>query len=288
MTGFGSAEQVTEQYSLKIEIKSLNSKFFDPILKIQKEMTAWELEIRSLLEKGLKRGKVNCSIDFESNGSNENSIRVNEVLFATLLEKLKVLAASSGYGEEDLFKLVLSMPQVIENEDQTGDLPISFDEINSLLQKAIASCRQFRQDEGNKLRDALVSSKDQIQAGLDQIEVLDPERVANVRSRLTHSIEEIRDRVQIDENRFEQELIFYIEKLDITEEKVRLRSHLRYMEEVIDQAEPSGKKLGFLSQEIGREINTIGSKANHAEIQRIIVSMKEELEKIKEQVLNVL
>lgn len=288
MTGFGSAEQVTDQYSLKIEIKTLNSKFFDPIIKIQKELSSWELEIRSILEQGLKRGKVNCTLEYQNNSSGEVPVEVNEELFDFFVDKLGALADRSGSQKDDVFKLALSMPGVVETSDEQKELPFELPDLKRVLTDAINKCVDFRQTEGDKLHTALQDSSSKIAKGLDEIDRRDPERIENIRKRLTQSIDEIRDRVQVDDNRFEQELIFYIDKLDITEEKVRLKSHLNYLEDIMNKDEASGKKLGFLAQEIGREINTIGSKANHAEIQRLVVGMKEELEKIKEQVLNVL
>lgn len=287
MTGFGASEKATDSYSLKVEIKTLNSKYHDPSLKIPKEFIQWEIEIKSLLAKGLKRGKINLSIEFIPKSFDEPPISINESLFESFYKKFSEMAFKVGSKNDDLFKLALYAPNVMVPTESIEGI-ISWNELKETIEEAIKKCNTYRADEGEKLRLALIDSKNKIQEGLGEVEKLDPSRVENVKKRLKQSIEEIQDKVTVDPNRFEQELIYYIEKLDISEEKVRLQSHLDYFDDIIKANEPTGKKLGFLSQEIGREINTIGSKANDAGMQRAVVGMKEELEKIKEQVLNVL
>ncbi len=287
MTGFGRAEKVTNTYSLKVEIRTLNSKFFDPLIKIPKEFTQWEIDIKSVLEKGLKRGKVNLTIDFIPNDYVDTPIHINEKLFKLYFDKFREMAKRVKSSEEDLFKLALYSPNVVIPVEGENEV-ISKEELTEAIEEAISGCNDFRKDEGAKLEEVLKESCRAISSGLDRVEKLDPERIENIRKRLSNAISELKAKVQYDENRFEQELVFYIEKLDISEEKVRLASHLAHFLESVDQGNSNGKKLGFISQEIGREINTIGSKANDAGIQREVVTMKEELEKIKEQILNVL
>jgi uncharacterized protein (TIGR00255 family) len=287
MTGFGAAEQISDQYTLKVEIKTLNSKFFDPILKIPKEFSAWELDIKSSLEKVLKRGKVAVSIDFTSQAEAALPVKINESLFKMYYKTYDKLSHDLGASADELFKLSLHSPNVIEQKDDVSDV-LSSDKLIKVIDQASANCQDFRVNEGLRLQEALQQSVDAIREQLEKVKELDPLRVAGIKERIRKSIEEIKNQVKVDENRFEQELIYYIEKLDITEEKVRLASHLHYFEEVMNATDSNGKKLGFISQEIGREINTIGSKANDAEIQRAVVNMKESLEMIKEQVLNVL
>ena len=287
MTGFGSSEKMTDSYSLRVEIKTLNSKYFDPSLKIPKEFTQWEFEIKSILEKGLIRGKVNLLIDFQVKKADEPPIIINDALFQAYYRKYSEMAFKVDSSTNELFKLALHSPQVMVPEEDPEKL-IRWEDLKSAVGEAVDHCISFRQEEGKKLQEALNVARSSIEAGLQQVKELDPARIENIKSRIETSLNEIKDRISIDSNRFEQELIYYIEKIDITEEKVRLQSHLDYMADIISEQSSNGKKLGFLAQELGREINTIGSKANDAGIQRSVVKMKEELEKIKEQVLNVL
>ena len=289
MTGFGSAEKITEEYSLKVEIKTLNSKFFDPSYRLPNAFLKWEMEIKSLLEKGLGRGKVNLGIYFELKNFEQPPIQINQQLFDAYYKRLQQLSDGLGIeGKVALFKMAMNMPNVVVHEE-SPEGNISFEVFKAVLLKGVADCNQFRLQEGINLQKALVASHEKIRHGLSEVEKLDPGRIENLKNRIYHSLEEVKQRIQIDQNRFEQELIYYIEKLDLTEEKIRLGSHLDYFIDVINNDQGvSGKKLGFLCQELGREINTIGSKANDAGIQRSVVGMKEELEKIKEQILNIL
>tara|TARA_B100000900_G_scaffold395370_1_gene393686 strand:- start:102 stop:983 length:882 start_codon:yes stop_codon:yes gene_type:complete len=289
MTGFGSAEKITEEYSLKVEIKTLNSKFFDPSYRLPNAFLKWEMEIKALLEKGLGRGKVNLGIYFELKNFEQPPIQINQQLFDAYYKRLQQLSDGLGIeGKVALFKMAMNMPNVVVHEE-SPEGNISFEVFKAVLLKGVADCNQFRLQEGINLQKALVASHEKIRHGLSEVEKLDPGRIENLKNRIYHSLEEVKQRIQIDQNRFEQELIYYIEKLDLTEEKIRLGSHLDYFIDVINNDQGvSGKKLGFLCQELGREINTIGSKANDAGIQRSVVRMKEELEKIKEQILNIL
>ena len=258
MTGFGSAEKITEKYSLKVEIKTLNSKFFDASFRLPRVFLKWEMEIKALLEKGLGRGKINLGVHFELKNNDQPPIQINQELFDAYYKRLEQLSGDMGAsGKVALFKMAVNMPNVIAHEENPEE-NISFEAFKEVLMEGVADCNEFRLQEGANLQEALVSSHQKIRNGLSEVEQLDPG-------------------------------IYYIEKLDLTEEKIRLASHLDYFIEVIrDDQGASGKKLGFLCQELGREINTIGSKANDAGIQRSVVGMKEELEKIKEQILNIL
>ncbi len=287
MTGYGSAESVTDRYTLKIEIRSLNSKFLDLLLKAPKEFGDKELEMKSLVGSHLVRGKISLALEFALSTATSSAVSVNEELFKSYYDQFDKLADTYAANRDELFKLALHAPGVLEQDEDIKEL-IDWPSILSSMKEAIAACDKFRVDEGTKLEAALRSNIDSIQSGLERVNALDEERVRAIRTRLEQAIDEIKDRVKVDINRFEQELIYYLEKLDISEEKVRLQSHLTYFLEVLDGPESNGKKLGFISQEIGREINTIGSKSNHAEMQRVVVQMKDDLEQIKEQVLNVL
>ena len=289
MTGFGFAEEITEEYSLKIEIKTLNSKFFDASYRLPNAFLKWEMEIKALLEKELGRGKINLGIYFELKNFEQASIQINQKLFDAYYKRLEQLSDELGIeGKVAMFKIAMNMPNVIVHEE-SPEGNISFEVFKTVLLKGVADCNRFRLQEGTNLQKALVASQEKIRHSLSEVEKLDPGRIENLKNRIYHSLEEVKQRIQIDKNRFEQELIYYIEKLDLTEEKIRLGSHLDYFIDVISgDQRVSGKKLGFLCQELGREINTIGSKANDAGIQRSVVGMKEELEKIKEQILNIL
>ncbi len=287
MTGYGSAEVSEERYTLKVEIKSLNSRYLDLNLKVPKEFSDKELEIKNYVGSRLVRGKLSFVIDFQPQQFDETPVEINGELFRLFYKRYEELAADVGGKEDELFKLALQSPNVIVPREDFVSL-ISWDVAKSVIDKAVQACDQFRIDEGGKLAQSLQANIDAIREGLAKVTEMDPQRVTNVRNRLEQAIADIKDKTQVDENRFEQELIYYIEKFDIAEERVRLQSHLDYFSEVLGSNEASGKKLGFIAQEIGREINTIGSKANDAEMQRVVVVMKDELEQIKEQVLNVM
>lgn len=284
MTGFGQSEGVINGLTLKAEIKSLNSKFLDTNIKISRELNHLENEVRSLLQQELKRGKVNLQL--EISGQENEPARINEELLKAYFKKYLSLSNELGAEYDNLFKLALHSPDVISTEEKSAD--VSWDEVRRILIEAIHGCQGFRKQEGASLQTKLTEYIQNIRVSLGRIEPLDKQRIENIRTRIGKNLDELRERVQVDENRFEQELIYFVEKLDITEEKVRLDKHLSYFDEVINSKSSEGKKLGFISQEIGREINTIGSKANDSDIQQLVVEMKDELEKIKEQLLNIL
>lgn len=289
MTGYGSQTAENDKISVSVEIKSLNSKFLDLNLRLSKEYSDRELEIRNLLNNTVERGKVGLSIDVQSKGGIKPKVFINRELVALYYKDLKETADAIGIVDSsDLFKLALQMPKAMESEVENADNTEDWLLIQKVLLEAIAKCNEFRTDEGNTLALKFKEYIKTIGDCLSQVEIFDPQRIEAIRTRIRQHFDEFSKSEQLDNSRFEQELIFYIEKLDISEEKVRLRSHLNYFLESMDIPEASGKKLGFIAQEIGREINTIGSKANDANIQRYVVQMKEELEKIKEQALNIL
>jgi len=287
MTGYGRDERNHQQFQIKTEIKSLNSKFLDLTARYGKELSTREIDIRNLISDKLKRGKIMLTIDLAITEVEESSVQVDENLFKAYFKKFESLASTVGHDQKGLFEMALQAPDVIKQQELDSEL-IPWSEVFKSIESAANQCAEFRKEEGNALEQKLTEYASNIAAGLEEVEAADESRSENVRSRLQKNLDEIRDKVQVDENRFEQELIYYLEKIDITEEKVRLNQHLTYFQEVISKEDQAGKKLGFIAQELGREINTIGSKANDADVQRTVVRMKDELEKIKEQVLNIL
>ncbi|GJM59632.1 YicC/YloC family endoribonuclease [Persicobacter diffluens] len=290
MTGYGSANLDTESISIQVEVRTLNSKFLDTNLKLPRTFSDREIEIRNTIGDCLERGKVAVNIEFNRKDDTTPKVQVNEGLFQNYYAALKALAENTGASEQELFKLVLQMPEVLVNEREELGSEADWKLLHSALNAALKDCDAFRLKEGAVLAEKLVSYIDVIDGCLQKVPQFEEERVETVKNRLRQNLEDLQQKEDYDQNRFEQEIIFYLEKYDINEEKVRLANHLKYFKEVIlkpTQAS-NGKKLGFISQEIGREINTLGSKANHAAIQRLVVQMKEELEKIKEQSLNIL
>lgn len=287
MTGYGSATYNDDKYRIKVEIRTLNSKFLDLSYKIPKEFSEKELEIKNYLTAQLKRGKINMLIEFElSNGDTPSQV-INENLFMEYYNQFKQLADKVNISNDDIFRLAVQSPDVIKTKDEEEDEP-DWEVFMKVIQEAVQKCKGFRVQEGEALSKKLTDYITGISNGLDQVKKQDPIRIQNIKDRIENNLNEFIGADKVDANRFEQELIYYIERLDITEEKDRLANHLKYFMEILDGPESNGKKLGFISQEIGREINTIGSKSNDATLQRSVVEMKEELEKIKEQVLNII
>lgn len=287
MTGYGSATYNDDKYRIKVEIRTLNSKFLDLSYKIPKEFSEKELEIKNYLTAHLKRGKINMLIEFElSNGDTPSQV-INENLFMEYYNQFKQLADKVNISNDDIFRLAVQSPDVIKTKDEEEDEP-DWEVFMKVIQEAVQKCKGFRVQEGEALSKKLTDYITGISNGLDQVKKQDPIRIQNIKERIENNLNEFIGADKVDANRFEQELIYYIERLDITEEKDRLANHLKYFMEILDGPESNGKKLGFISQEIGREINTIGSKSNDATLQRSVVEMKEELEKIKEQVLNII
>lgn len=288
MTGFGQARFDDGALRIAVEIKSLNSKYLDLGLKFPKQFSEKELDLRNLINDKLERGKISVSIEWERYGQEEVKQVYNEKLFLTYLENLKKLEASSKTLAHNIFELALNSPDVIQNRLEPENIEDDWNRITGVLLEAINQCEAFRKAEGNSLAVKLREYIGVIDHALQNVIELDPKRIQKIRDRIRGNVVNFFGEEGYDKNRLEQEIIFYIEKLDIHEERVRLKTHLDYFQQILDEKQSNGKKLAFLSQEIGREINTIGSKANDAEIQKHVVAMKEELEKIKEQLNNVL
>ncbi len=287
MTGFGQASLNKGDVSLMVEVKTLNSKFFDVNLRLPKIFNEKELDVRNLIADKLERGKISLSVDMQTTRA-EIRQQYNETLFVAYYTELKKLADKTMAGYEGLFELALNSPDVVVGGGREELNPALWDSLQKLVSEALQKCDQFRVTEGKALEEKLVTYIQSIANALKKVEQLDPQRVERIRSRIKGNLTEFFGAEGFDMNRLEQELIFYIEKLDIHEERVRLSTHLNYFLKLLAEPISNGKKLGFLAQEIGREINTIGSKSNDAEMQREVVLMKEELEKIKEQLNNVL
>jgi len=292
MTGFGAAQRDTEQYTIAVEIKSLNSKSMDLSIRLPRFLSDKELEVRNQVTKSLTRGKVSVAIDF-TNKNNSQKLRsiINQDLLQTYYQELEKAAQKLGAATNDLFRLAIQMPEVMQQGQLATEEempPVDWPTVMELLQEAIYNLNHFRSDEGKALTTEILAYIDRIRILLAEIDRFDPTRMDNIRERIKTHLNEISAAESFNQSRFEQEMIYFIEKLDIAEEKVRLINHLHYFTETVYLPEPTGKKLAFISQEIGREINTIGSKANDATIQHLVVEMKDELEKIKEQLNNIL
>ena len=288
MTGFGSSHIETENFSASVEVKSLNSKFFDCQIRLPKPYYDKDIEIRNLAVDILERGKVSIVAELELKGNTEPGQLYNRELFKAYYTSLKELADSVNACETDIFKIAIQQPDVITSYENNDITERFWPEFKSVIKNCLDECDRYRIDEGESLEPKINDSVILINNLRTAIKKLDPQRIERIRERINKNLSELIGQDKIDQNRLEQELIYFIEKLDINEELNRLESHLKYFREVMAGSEGSGKKLGFISQEIGREINTIGSKANNAEMQKLVVQMKDELEKIKEQLLNVL
>lgn len=281
MTGYGKEVVQLPSKTITIEIKSLNSKGLDLNTRVPSTYREKELEIRDLLAKSLQRGKVDFSMYIEVTGE-ATTTQVNETV---VKQYIKQLANVVNGDPVELLKMAVRMPDALKTEREEID-EAEYKTILKGIDKALEAINKYRADEGLTLENDFLVRTKTISKLLEEVMALDPERMNGVKVRLRKAVDELQEKV--DENRFEQELIYYLEKYDITEEKVRLKNHLEYFEESLKSNDSNGKKLGFITQEIGREINTIGSKANYAPMQQVVVQMKDELEKIKEQALNVL
>ena len=281
MTGYGKSLVQLESGNLTIEIKSLNSKNIDLNTRITNSVKSKELLIRKHLSDKLKRGKIEFLLYMDSTNNNKKSL-LNSPLINTYIDQLRDIVDGSAV---ELLKIAVKMPEAIiseEIEENDSDWPIIYKQIEN----AIESLIKYRKDEGLVLEKDFIMRIHKIEDLLSSINKIDPKRINHIRSKINLEIEKLN--IDHDNNRFEQELIYYIEKIDITEEQVRLKNHLEYFLSSIKNSTSNGKKLAFIGQEIGREINTIGSKANNSEMQKLVIQMKDELEKIKEQLLNVL
>lgn len=285
MTGYGMGISHSENYKVTVEFKSLNSKYLELILKLPRTYMKYEHLLRNQLTKELERGKISMLLNVEVLNPTKRTLRINHTLLDTYISDLQAIQVKYNLQPLTLEKL-LDLPDVMIESVAEED-----EEEWNLIKQATAIASQAltksRKEEGKALEADFLERLVAIEAFLAEVEAFAPQRIEEIRNKMKNALEEIKSRVEADLNRFEQELIFYIERLDINEEIVRLRQHLRYFRDVIKNPNNSGKQLNFIGQEMGREINTIGSKANHVSMQRAVVGMKEELEKIKEQTMNI-
>ena len=284
MTGYGKSKVEIAGKTFTIEIKSLNSKNLDANVRIPSELRELELPIRNKLSQNLGRGKVDLSIQVEKHES-ESTAHINTKVVESYLKQLQTFPSSTNGDYNRLLQIAMTLPNALSSEKSELEKEDA-DAVFQVLDLALEQINTFRTDEGKALKEDFELRIHNLTSLLSEVKDIDPERIEHVKQRLRKGIEELKEKV--DENRFEQELIYYIEKYDITEEKTRLDNHLSYFIKALNSSDSNGKKLNFICQEIGREINTIGSKSNFAPMQKAVVQMKDELEKIKEQLLNVL
>lgn len=287
MTGYGRAEYQDARLYIKVEVKTLNSKYLDLNLRSGRLLNSKEIALRNLIQQRLMRGKVQMSIDFERIDL-ENILQLDEALITQAYRQLEALADRLQADKQDLLRLVIQKTESLNKQEDDSLSEEEWQQLLAVVEQALAQCEQFRRQEGEALSRQISEELERIEHHLQEINHLDPQRVQHIRERIQKHLQEISQNEQFDANRFEQEMIYYIERLDISEEKVRLQNHLHYFRKLMESPESQGKKLNFLCQEIGREINTIGSKANDAQIQQHVVHMKDALERIKEQVQNIL
>ena len=286
MTGFGKGEAVADDKKIRVELRSLNSKQLDLSIKLPGKYRAAEAEMRSIITRELQRGKVDCFVSFEA-ATADTPAHINAEAFKAYADELRAVCEANNIATDSasLLAAVLRMPDVVTSEVRE----VSEAELAAIIEATKAACAElnnFRVQEGAILIADLLGRIDLIEKYRHEVEQYETARVETIKNRIRENIEKLQ--LEVDNNRLEQEMIFYIEKLDITEEKVRLDNHCNYFREVSAKEEAPGRKLGFIAQELGREINTMGSKSNEANMQRLVVKMKDELEKIKEQVLNIL
>jgi uncharacterized protein (TIGR00255 family) len=285
MTGFGRARLNSEQHTITVELQSVNSKQFDLNLRLSSYFKPAETEIRSLLSAGIERGKLDCSVFFESIGNEKPSV-FNKDLIRTYFHDLNSAMDGMNVQPDAIFSAVMRMPEISRQKSlEASEKEIAL--VLEVLNLAISDFTSFRESEGAVLEQDLIMRIQSIQKLQEQVLEFASERAQQIKARLIKALTELNLKEEVNQDRFEQEMIYYLEKLDITEEQLRLKTHCAYFLETIQEHSP-GRKLGFISQEIGREINTIGSKANHSGIQRLVVMMKDELEKVKEQIANIL
>lgn len=287
MTGFGKATRELENKTVSVEVKCLNSKQADIFLKLPALYREGENEVRNEVSRSLQRGKIEVAVWIESTGI-ERNVTLNEGIILDYLDQVKSLGQKLDLpGNDVLLPLVMRLPDVVKVEKQDFKEE-EWKQIFETIRQCITQVEQFRIQEGNSIESDFRLRINNILEGISKVRTIEKNRIERIREKMNQALADIAERVKLDQNRFEQELIYYIEKLDINEEMVRLKNHCDYFIETMETEESPGRKLGFISQEIGREINTIGSKANDSDIQRIVVGMKDELEKIKEQSMNVL
>ena len=293
MTGYGVSNIESDSINVTVEIKTLNSKFLDIYCRIPRAYSEREIEIRNLITSALERGKVEMTLTVQPVGKAVASTSVNQPLVKSYFADLSATAAELGFSPDptELLRVALQLPNAYNTESSSIDeagRENDWAQIKVAVLEAIRKCGVFREQEGKMTSDKFVDYIGTIKTLLDQVTEQDKLRIPAVRERLEKQVRDLLSDDNFDPNRFEQELIYYIEKFDISEEKIRLANHLSYFTETLESSESNGKKLNFIAQEIGREINTIGSKANDAAIQHMVVQMKDELEKIKEQTMNII
>ena len=286
MTGYGKAEGIVGNKKITIQLKSLNSKQADVNVKVPSAFKDQELVFRKEVAKQLQRGKIELYLSFKAN-EKESSYEIDEEVFQRYYDQLSLLNGKFKLDQNDLTSTIMKMPEVMKAREESEEESDS-DTLLTLLNEALGAINTFRADEGKTLEADLTEHIDEIENLLVEALKYENERTETVRTRILSNLEDAQQKDKIDMDRFEQEMIFYMEKYDISEEKVRLKAHCDYFKKTMKDEVGQGKKLGFISQEIGREINTLGSKSNHAQMQKLVVQMKDQLEKIKEQVLNVL
>ncbi len=287
MTGYGKSQGEYQGKTITVEIRTLNSKQTDINLRTPSLYREKELEVRNTISEQLVRGKIDCSLYYETEEDDRLPV-INAAVVRNYFSQLKKIAGEF-YIEQDeqLLPIVMRLPEVLKSERQDLD-EAEWEQVSLTLRSALEEVRTYRKQEGESIDRDLRARIDEINRLLAEVEVLEPERREKLRSRIRNNSEEFLNELKIDENRFEQEILYYLEKMDFSEEKNRLKHHCQFFIDTMDTEETAGKKLVFISQEIGREINTLGSKANDAAIQKKVVLMKDELEKIKEQLANIL
>ena len=281
MTGYGKAEIQFENKNYILELRSLNSKGLEINARLPIHVREIELQLKKSVGEFLKRGKIDLSLNIE-NMSESNAKTINVAAVNQYIEQLKGI---EDIDRSELLRIAIKLPDTLRTEIEDFD-KTEIELIETLLKKTIDALIKFRSDEGKILETEFNKRLDNLEGLCKEVEIIDPERSSKIKEKLKSALDTLQ--AEIDQNRFEQELIYYLEKYDITEEKVRLKNHIDYFKKTLSSDTSNGKKLGFIAQEIGREINTIGSKANHAGLQKLVIQMKDELEKIKEQLLNVL
>ncbi len=286
MTGYGRATKTYGDKTINVEVRSLNSKFTDLRLKAPQNLKEKEIELRRLVMEFAQRGKLELTVEIKS-AQGDDAYGLNLPLFRRYYRELDQLADELGMARGDMMQAIIRLPNVVSTEED--EIPEEeWEVLHAALNEALQKFNQFRRSEGSAMEADLRMRIDNILSLLGQVEPHELERIERLRDRLRRNLEEFLGKDRVDDNRFEQEVIFYLEKMDITEEKVRLAQHCRYfIEEMDKQVEVKGRKLAFIGQEIGREINTLGAKAYSSDLQKLVVSMKDDLEKIKEQVANI-
>lgn len=287
MTGYGKASAEINNKKITVEVKSLNSKQLDLSTRICSLYREKDIEIRNELAQSLVRGKIDFALYIDNSGK-ESVTQINQAVVEGYCKQITELSEKMGVPvPEDWFQVLLRMPDVLKSDVQEID-ETEWVDVKEVIAEAVNQLNEFRIQEGKSLEKVFEEKIASIKQLSEEIDKYEAERIEKVKTRLRENLLAIGEKVDYDKNRFEQELVFYIEKLDVNEEKVRLANHLKYFIETMQHENSPGKKLGFITQEIGREINTLGSKSNHSEMQKLVVLMKDELEQVKEQVLNVL